>query len=132
FFLLAGTSFGHTSNDFPLNDPLNAFSQKTVFETLDAAHVSWRVYFAEVPFAMIFGYVRKEAAGHVFPITQYFIDAAAGTLPQVSFIDPVFVGSNNTETDEHPTSNIQLGERLWSTAIDRSILSSSWQSREVT
>lgn len=126
FFLLTGTSFGHTTNDFPVDDPANAFTQKTVFETLDAAHVSWRVYFAEVPFAMIFGYVRKEAIGHVFPIAQYFIDAAAGTLPQVSFVDPVFVGSNNTETDEHPTTNIQVGEKFSSAVINGLIQSPSW------
>jgi phospholipase C len=128
FFLLTGTSFGHTTNDFPLDDPLNAFTQKTVFETLDAAHVSWRAYFAEVPFAMIFGYVRKEAAGHIFPIAQYFIDAAAGTLPQVSFVDPVFVGTNNTETDEHPTTNIQVGEKFSSAVINGLIQSPNWPS----
>ena len=129
FFLLAATPFGHTTNDFPVDDPLNAFSQKTIFEELDAAHISWRVYFAEVPFAAIFGYVRQHAVGHLFPIAQYFIDAATGTLPQVSFVDPVFLGTNNTETDEHPTTNIQLGEKFSSTVINALMTGASWPSR---
>ena len=128
FFLLAATPFGHTKNDFPMTDPLNSFNQKTIFEELDAAHISWRVYFTEVPFAAIFSYVRAHAIGHLFPITQYFIDAAAGNLPQVSFVDPVFVGSNNTETDEHPTTNIQVGEKYSSTIINSLMQSSSWAS----
>ena len=128
FFLLAATPFGHTTNDFPSGDPVNGFSQKTIFEELDAAHISWRVYFAEVPFAAIFGYVRQHAVGHLFPIAQYFIDAATGTLPQVSFVDPVFLGTNNTETDEHPTTNIQLGEKFSSTVINALMTSASWPS----
>src|SRR5438874_1545633 len=48
FYLLAGTSFGHIRNDFPA-DPNNDFTQKTIFENLDAAGVSWKVYFAQVP-----------------------------------------------------------------------------------
>ena len=125
FFLLAATPFGHTNNAFPTTD-FNEFTQKTIFEELDAAHISWRVYFTEVPFAAIFSYVRKNAVGKLFPITQYFIDAAAGTLPQVSFVDPVFVGSNNTETDEHPTTNIQVGEKYSSTVINTLMQSPSW------
>ena len=127
FFLLTGTSFGHTSNDIP-TDPQTSFSQKSIFETLDAAHVSWRVYFTEVPFAFLFSYVRNHGLGHVFPITQYYIDAAAGTLPQVSFVDPVFVGSNNTETDEHPTTNIQVGELASAQTINALMSSPEWTS----
>ena len=44
FYLLAGTSFGHIRNDFPLPpsaDLLNDFAQKTIFQSLDEAGVSW-------------------------------------------------------------------------------------------
>jgi hypothetical protein len=49
---------------------------------------------------------------HVAPISQYYADAAAGTLPQVSFVDPVFAGPPNTESDEHPSSNVQVGQNF--------------------
>ena len=41
---------------------------------------------------LFFKYVNDRAAGHVFPMSQYFADAAAGTLPNVSFVDPEVPG----------------------------------------
>ena len=43
-----------------------------------------------------------------------FIDAcAAGTLPNVSFVDPPFdSGGSGTSGDDHPLSDIRLGERF--------------------
>src|SRR5205807_1960970 len=91
FYLLAGTSFGHIRNDFP-GGP-NDFAQPTIFNLLDDAGISWHIYYSQIPFAFEFSYVRDHATGHVFPIQQYYSDAAAGTLPQVSFVDPIFFGS---------------------------------------
>ena len=34
------------------------------------------------------------------PITQFFLDAGAGTLPNVYFVDPSFLGEHRT--DDHP------------------------------
>ena len=127
FYLLAATSFGHIRNDLP-TDPSNDFSQKTIFENLDAKGVSWRIYFSQVAFALEFKYVRDHAAGHVFPISQYFVDAAAGQLPQVSYVDPVFIASANTETDEHPPSNIQVGQNFSSQVINALMQSPNWSS----
>src|SRR5207249_3053442 len=82
FYLLAGTSFGHIKNDFP-TDP-NQYDQKTIFNELDAAGISWKIYYAQVPFAFLFSYVRDQAAqrpGLVAPIAQYYADAATGNLP---------------------------------------------------
>ena len=128
FYLLAGTSFGHIRNDFPENDPVNDFRQRTIFENLDAAGVSWKIYYAQVPFAFEFSYVRDHAAGHVFPISQYFADAAAGNLPQVSYVDPIFVGPSNVENDEHPPSNIQVGQNFASNVINTLMQSPNWSS----
>jgi len=127
FYLLAGTSFGHISNDIPTN-PLNDFNQKTIFENLDAKGISWKVYFSEVPFAGLFSYVRDHAVGHLFPLSQYFVDAATGHLPQVSYVDPIFIGTANTETDEHPPSNIQVGEKSSSEIVNALMRSPNWSS----
>src|SRR2546421_207860 len=126
FYLLAGTSFGHIRNDFPA-DPNNDFTQRTIFENLDAAGVTWKVYFAQIPFAEEFKYVRDHSAGHVFPISQYYADAAAGQLPQVSYVDPIFVGPSNVENDEHPPSNVQVGERFTSAVVGALFNSPNWK-----
>jgi len=125
FYLLAGTSFGHIRNDLP---PADGFTQPTVFNLLDAASVSWRIYYSQVPFAFEFSYVRDHAAGHVFPLSQYFTDAANGDLPQVSFVDPIFVAQADVETDEHPASNIQVGEAYVAQVVNALFQSPDWGS----
>jgi phospholipase C len=128
FYSLAGTSFGHIANDFPPPTDPTAFGPPngTIFQQLDAHHVSWHIYESEIPFAAEFGYVRANAAGHVFPISQYYAEAAAGTLPQVSFVDPIFLGPTNVENDEHPPSNVQVGERFASDVIHSLFTSPNW------
>jgi len=125
FYLLAGTSFGHIRNDFP--DP-TGFSQPTVFNRLDAAHVSWRIYYSQLPFAGLFAYVRNHAPGNVVPISQYYADAAAGSLPQVSFVDPVFAATNTVENDEHPPSDVQVGQNFAAQVINSLFKSPNWSS----
>ena len=130
FYLLAGTSFGHVKNDFPIPptyDALADFKQKSIFETLDAAGISWKVYFTEVPFAALFGYVRLHPQ-NLAPIALYFVDALLGTLPQVAFVDPIFLATVNVENDEHPPSNVQMGELFSSLVITGLLKSPSWSS----
>jgi phospholipase C len=62
------------------------------------------------------------------PISQYYVDAAAGTLPQVAFVDPIFIGTSNTENDEHPTANIQVGEDYVSQVVGALLASPQWTS----
>jgi phospholipase C len=123
YYLLAGTSFGHTDNQFPaLGDQ---WSQPTVFNLLDDAGVSWKVYASDLPFAFLFAYVRAHPA-NVVPIAQYFTDAAAGTLPQVAFIDPRFVGTPNQESDEHPPANVQVGQAFVADVVRALLESPLW------
>jgi len=126
FYLLAGTSFGHIRNDFPTSP--TEFSQRTIFNLLDEAMppVTWKIYFSQVAFANLFAYVRNTRQVNVVPIAQYFSDAAAGSLPQVSFIDPIFIGTKNVENDEHPPANIQVGQEFVSRVIRALLGSPQW------
>jgi phospholipase C len=81
-----------------------------------------------VPAGFLFAYVRAHAAGHVVPVSQYFVDAAAGRLPQVSFVDPMFGGSKNTESDEHPPANIQVGQQFVAGVVNALFRSPDWPS----
>jgi phospholipase C len=51
-----------------------------------------------------------------------------GQLPQVAFIDPIFVGTSNTENDEHPTANIQVGEQFVQQVVNAVMTSPQWPS----
>jgi phospholipase C len=124
FYLLTGTSFGYTSN------VVKTYTQKTIFQSLDEATtpVSWKIYLASAQVELLFKYVQDHAAGHVFPISQYFTDAANGTLPQVSFVESNGFGTVNTETDEHPPANVQVGEKFTHDIIGALVNSPDWAS----
>ena len=126
FYLLAGTSFGHIKNDFPTGDPVNDFSQRSIFNLLDEAGVTWKVYFSQIAFADEFSYVRNHVPSMQFPIDDFYADAAAGTLPQVSFVDPIFIAQANIENDEHPPSNVQVGENFVAQVINALFGSPQW------
>jgi phospholipase C len=102
-YLLSGTSAGHIRND------LVVATHTSIFERLDAAGVTWKVYASDLAFALLYSYVQAHAA-NVLPIAQYYLDAAAGTLPQVTFVDPIFFGDETNQNDEHPPNNVQLGQ----------------------
>ena len=125
FYLLAGTSFGHIQNDFP---PAGGFPNKTIFELLGDAHVSWKIYDAQFPFGELFSYVAQNAKHHVRTISKYFSDARHGRLPAVSFIDPIFSGGVNAETDEHPPSNVEVGQSFAYSVVTALEQSRDWKS----
>src|SRR5262249_22494571 len=125
FFYLAGTSFGHINNDFP-TDLQNDFSQRTIFNVLDEANITWKIYYAQIAFAQLFAYVRNSRMANLVPVSQYFTDAAAGSLPQVSFVDPVFLDMVNVENDEHPPANVQIGQQFAASIINALMKSPLW------
>ena len=56
----------------------------------------------------------------VRPVEQFYADAAAGTLPQICFVDPPFRdggGGNGLSADEHPHGDIRLGQAFMSDVV---------------
>jgi phospholipase C len=125
YYLLAGTSFGRVNNTLP-DFGGGEWTQRTVFNLLDEAQppVSWKIYYSDLPFGAVFGYVRDRLGTNAAPIAQFAADAAAGTLPQVAFVDPSFLGE--TENDEHPPTNVQLGQALVASVIESVLASPLW------
>src|SRR5207244_11295971 len=55
------------------------------------------------------------------PVAQFFTDAAAGTLPAVSFVDPIF----DEESEENP-QDIQVGEAFAARVINAVMAGPGW------
>jgi len=125
YYLLAGTSFGHINNAFPPAIGVE-WTQRTIFNLLDEAvpPVTWKIYYSDLPFGALFAYVFNRLGTNSAPVSQFAIDAAAGTLPQVSFVDPSFVGE--TENDEHPPTNIQKGQAFVAGIVNAVLASPKW------
>lgn len=86
-FLLAGTAFGGTSTDFATlldQPPPNG----TIFDHLSNQHISWGNYFTDVPMTGVIPSILLRYADHLHPISKFFHDCEAGSLPAVSFVDP--------------------------------------------
>jgi phospholipase C len=108
----------------------------SIFNLLDQHGITWRIYASQgtytpqIPTAyapVFFKYVANQAATRVVPIAQYYTDLANGNLPNVSFIDPDYNGlSAQTENDEHPNSNVQVGQKFVADAINGLLASSAW------
>ncbi len=122
-YFMAGTSFGHlTTNDtFPPvptgYKPING----TIFDLLDANQITWTDYFQDAPQGGSFRLFAppNHIDPHFVPLTAFFAQAAAGTLPQVSFVDPNFgLTGIATENDEHPPTDIQRGQAYVSSVIN--------------
>jgi phospholipase C len=124
FYYLTGTSFGHITNDLP---PAGGFTQKTIFQSLDEAHVTYKIYLSVVQVEQFFSYVQQHPE-HIAPISQYYTDLANNQLPQVSYLESNPFGDVNTESDEHPPANVQVGEKFTHDAIKALADSPEWSS----
>jgi phospholipase C len=121
FFLLAGTSFGRIRNEFPPRDGYGP----SIYERMNAAGVSWKAYYSDIPFAGFFAGARAHLE-NIVTIDQFFEDAANGTLPQVAYLDPMFGGTVEQQNDEHPPSNIQLGQAFVASIVQAMFDSPNW------
>jgi phospholipase C len=87
----------------------------TIFDALDAAHLSWGVYADGNPRQDCLGWSASHAG--VAGSAAFLAALQAGTLPAVSFVDP------DGWQDEHPTNDIHGGE-LWMHEIYAAAVSS--------
>ncbi len=71
-----------------------------------------RYYYSDLPIVGLWGakYLPISAK-----LPQFMTDAAAGTLPNVSWVDPSFVGEGaGTANDDHPASDLRAGDSFLS------------------
>ena len=80
----------------------------TIWDRLAAAGVSGRYYYSDVPFLSLYGAKYLPISS---PYAQFLTDAAAGTLPAVSFVDPKFLDEGSgSSADDHPHADIRAGQ----------------------
>jgi len=104
-YLMSGTSGGNKTNAFPTTD---GWQWQNIIEKLAAAGVTGGEYYGDFPMFLLFG---SRMAPYLHRIDNYFEDAAAGRLPQVTFVTPNFVGEE-TRTDDHPHGDPRAAQRF--------------------
>ena len=80
----------------------------TIWDNLAAAGVSSRYYYSNVPVLALWG-VKYIGISALY--ADFLADAAAGTLPSVSFLDPRFtILDDGLGNDDHPHADLRAGE----------------------
>jgi phospholipase C len=85
-FLLAGTAYGGTETK--TSTILESPPRGTIFDVLSRHRISWADYHTDIPGTLVIASVIRKYPGHHHRLRRFFDDCAAGTLPQVSFVDP--------------------------------------------
>src|SRR5262245_35932230 len=134
FYWHAATSCGYRSNDV-LNN-VSTLSVPTIYHRLKDANIEWNYYFGSLPVVSAlanFAAPYTLSSDYVGPrvkrfgdgetgIGQFFKDAAAGTLPPVTYIDPFFYLN-----DDHPPTHPMLGQQLIASIYTALAKSPQWK-----
>lgn len=134
---LGATTAGHVHQPPQLN-------VKNIFELLDTAGVSWKVYYSDVSFSgtplttltnFVWGAQHVDAQ-HLAPVdctnastpcasgqTDYFTDLKSGSFPAVALIEPGYESGR----DEHPGNPVQIGAVYDKSLIQAFMSSPTWK-----
>lgn len=100
--------YQHSAVTDRLDDSLSLSTLLTIWDRVADAGLSGRYYFSDISFLALWG---PKYADISRPYAEFLGDCAAGTLPQVSFVDPPFAGEEaGTSSDDHPHGDIRAGE----------------------
>lgn len=98
----------HSARTDRLHNSTTISKLPTIWDRLSAKGRTGRYYYSDVPFLALWGEKYLSIAA---PFAQFVTDAQAGTLPDVSFIDPRFEDEDSgTSADDHPHADIRAGE----------------------
>jgi phospholipase C len=145
-FLYAATAYGLVATITPSpGDP--GPPNGTIFDRLNAYGITWMDYATDLPEVAIIPSVVENNPTHIAPIAQFYADAAAGALPNVSLVNPDFdvvdaIGSlppnspvppstrANGQDEENP-ANINYGESFVSGVVSAIMQSPHWAAGDV-
>ncbi|HEU4417140.1 MAG TPA: alkaline phosphatase family protein [Candidatus Angelobacter sp.] len=128
-YAMAATSQGLVH---PPQDSGTQLTAQTIFQLLDAAGISWKIYSVDrQPDGNLISTLRNfqpygsTKLDHIVPISQFQTDAQNNALPAFSYIEPGF----SSGRDEHPgvTDNLQAGARFMNSLFTQLINSPSWK-----
>jgi phospholipase C len=130
YFLHTGTGGGFVNNErsrFPYRWPR---TMPTIFRRLGARGYSWKVYFHDLPQAATLLDLWVKIPTHFCLFEAEFErHAAAGRLPNYSFIEPRYYPSrrlNKVPNDQHPPHNMLYGEQLLAAVYNAVRRAPSW------
>ena len=132
-YLYSATSFGLTGNTFPnISAYPTAETPVIIFDELAVRGISFNWYTdmgapAE-GIVLPLGVSTRYGVSPVKQFSQFLADAKSGNLPAVSFIDGDNLNETTTGNDEHPPSEIEIGQQFVWQVINAVTTSPEWSS----
>ncbi|MGH3547214.1 MAG: alkaline phosphatase family protein [Pseudonocardiaceae bacterium] len=117
--------FQHAAQTDRISNVMEPTKTPTIWDRLAERGLSAHYYFSDLPFTALWG---PKYRAITLPFAQFLLDAKAGTLPAVSFVDPRFLdGAAGTSGDDHPLSDIRVGQHFLNTVYDAVVSSPNWE-----
>jgi phospholipase C len=118
-YLLSATSAGKA---YP---PTTEQTQKNIFQLLQENNISWKIYVTDPngTYLTAFTTFANAHQANIVPISQYFTDVQAGTLPSVALIESGYESGR----DEHAPGSVQVGAQYAASIINALMASPSWK-----
>lgn len=113
-FIHSGTSLGKvTMPNSVFNLNWHWYDQITLYDRLNAANISWRIYYGDVPQSLVLVHqLEPENALRYRKFQNFFADAAGKEedFPQFCFIEPAY--NHPGANDDHPPYDVMSGQTL--------------------
>ena len=100
---------------------------ETIFDRAIGRGLTARYYASDLPFAALFG---ARAGAWINPIARYYDDCFAGTLPNITIVDPPFNdggGGDGLSADEHPLGDVRLGQAFMADVVNAFVRSPNYR-----
>ncbi|KAJ3417633.1 hypothetical protein HDV05_000090 [Chytridiales sp. JEL 0842] len=110
------------------------FPQKSIFRSLDENNISWANYFQLLPTTLLFKDTRHPRNLDKFrPMPLFFKDAKEGTLPQFTWLDPLYTNGDEVHTvfgeenDGSPGADFARAEKFLKEVYEALRASPQWK-----
>jgi len=116
--------YTHAGRTEQVDNSMVTNNMPTIWDRLSAAGVSANYYFNDLPFLALWGekYISISRSFETF-----LAQAASGTLPSFSYIDPFFLGEDQGgSNDDHPHADILRGQAFLSIIANTLVNSPLW------
>ena len=118
--------YQHAAQTDRLDDSLLPLSTlPTIWDRLADHSLSTRYYYSDLPILAFWG-TKYVPIARLFD--EFLVDAASGMLPDVSFVEPRFLGeAEGISGDYHPHGDIRDGEAFLNMIYEAVITSPNWE-----
>ena len=110
-YMWGAQSGGQKDNQYTAN------SWETIFDRARSKGVSAGYFNSDLPVSALYG---ERGISWTEPIANYYERAAAGNLPNITYVDPPFKdggGGHGVSADEHPHGDVRLGQAFMSDVV---------------